>query len=134
MERALSAEIFWIELMIGRKARLANAQAFEGYVARQGERERLISGLEEMAGMEPAARVEAIAKGRPARWGAPWTKREEQTLWKLAGEGRSAAEIADELGRTIGGVEARLGTQPSKSARERPSKRRRDRNGRITIH
>jgi hypothetical protein len=100
-ESALMAEIFWIEHFKGRGARLMNAQGFSGYVAREGERQRL----------------EAVANGRPLRQGRSWTKRDDALLAKLDREGKSAAEIADALKRTIGGIEARLARDTNVNAR-----------------
>lgn len=118
-ERALMAEIFWIELMAARGAPLTNCQNYGGYVERQAERARLGSDLEVLAGID-SDRLEAVANGRPARWGMSWTRREEETLRKMAAEGKSAAEIADALQRTIGGVETRLtGVAPASKRRER---------------
>jgi hypothetical protein len=109
-EAAQMAEIFWIELFKARGARLMNAQGFAGYVARADKRERLKEGLAELSGVTAVecAQLEGVAKGRPARWGRPWSRNDEVLLHKLAREGKSAAEIADRLNRTIGGVETRL--------------------------
>lgn len=122
-ERALMAEIFWIELMSARGAPLTNCQNYGGYVEREAERGRLGNDLEVLAGIDPD-RLEAVANGRPSRWGMSWTRREEETLRKMAAEGKSAAEIADRLQRTIGGVETRLtGVAPAANrGRGRPKR------------
>lgn len=108
-DAALMAEIFWIEHFKGRGARLMNAQAFAGYVERDSERQRLEKGAGRKARADKRTeRLEAIANGRPSRRGRAWTKRDDALLAKLDREGKSAAEMADALNRTIGGIEARL--------------------------
>lgn len=121
---ALMAEIFWIEQFKRAGVRLMNAQGFPGYVARAEERGRLKDGLEGLAGLRSteSIHIEAVATGRPSRWGQAWSRKELTELTRLAGEGLSPAEIADQLGRTIAGVETRLGTrapQPKKSITKR---------------
>lgn len=127
-EAALMAEISWIVHFKGRGARLMNAQGFSGYAEREKERKR----LEKSVGRKPRPnkrmeRLEAIANGRPSRRGRAWTKRDDALLAKLDRGGKSAAEMADALKRTIGGIEARLamfearGAPPSSSAPDQGS-------------
>lgn len=132
-EAALMAEIFWIELLRGRGTPLTNAQAFAGYVARGEARLELADGLGGLAGVKyDPDRLESVANGRPSRRGYSWTRKEDDLLTKLMGEGRSLAEIADRLGRTMGGVEARIaGRSPGKaSGRHHP----RCKPSKITMH
>jgi len=132
-EAALSAEIFWIELFKARGAQLMNAQGFAGYVARDEERRRLKVGLGDLAGIKFGSdQLLDIANGRPARRGHSWMRKEDDLLTRMVAEGRSLAEMADRLGRTIGAVEARLAGRAPKSERGQIKARRRRRG--ITIH
>lgn len=108
-EAALMAEIFWIEHFKGRGAGLMNAQGFSGYGERDSERQRLEGDVgRKSRANHRIKRLEAIANGRPRRRGRTWTTRDDALLAKLEREGKSAAEMADALNRTIGGIEARL--------------------------
>jgi len=114
-DAALMAEIFWIEHFKGRGARLLNAQGFTGYQERHGERQRLKQGVGQTSrAKKQTKRLEAVANGRPSRRGRSWTKRDDALLVKLDRDGKSVAEIADALGRTIGGIEARLAGRDAK--------------------
>ncbi len=59
-ETALRAEIFWIELMLGRGIALLNSQAFTGYMDRKAKRRSETTRLRRMQ------RLRAIANGRTA--------------------------------------------------------------------
>ena len=59
-ETALRAEIFWIELMLGRGIDLVNSQAFNGYHDRQSKRRAETAKLSRMQ------RLRALANGRTA--------------------------------------------------------------------
>lgn len=101
---ALMAEVFWIDLLSGRGAALANNQAFDGYSARAGEKRRLREELGAETRMEQLA---AIANGRPVREGRRWSRKEDQMMRRLKREGKSDFEIADQLSRSVGAIEAR---------------------------
>lgn len=114
-DAALMAEIFWIEHFKGRGAHLLNAQGFSGYQEREGERRRLEQGSGQMArAKKRTKRLEAVANGRPSRRGRSWSKRDDALLAKLDEEGKCVAEMADALGRTIGGIEARLAARDAR--------------------
>jgi hypothetical protein len=98
------AEVFWIDLLSGRGAALANNQAFDGYSARAGEKRRLREELGAETRMEQLA---AIANGRPVREGRRWSRKEDQMMRRLKREGKSDFEIADQLSRSVGAIEAR---------------------------
>lgn len=102
---ALMAEVFWIELFMSRGAGLTNSQAFEGYEARAEEKRRLREGLGAGTRMEPLV---LVANGRPLREGRRWSRKEDQMMRRLKREGKSDLEIADQLGRSVGAIEARL--------------------------
>ncbi|OYW53775.1 MAG: hypothetical protein B7Z29_15110 [Hyphomicrobium sp. 12-62-95] len=102
-------EIVWIDLLSGRGAALTNNQAFDGYSARAGEKRRLRGELGAGTRMEQLA---AIANGRPVREGRRWSRKEDQMMRRLKREGKSDYEIADQLSRSVGAIEARL-TQKS---------------------
>ncbi len=59
-ETALRAEIFWIELMLGRGIALLNSQAFTGFLDRRTKRRSETTKLRRMK------RLRAIANGRTA--------------------------------------------------------------------
>lgn len=50
----------------------------------------------------------AIANGRPVREGRRWSRKEDQMMRRLKREGKSDFEIADQLSRSVGAIEARL--------------------------
>ncbi|MBN8912729.1 MAG: GIY-YIG nuclease family protein [Rhizobiales bacterium] len=102
---ALMAEVFWIDLLSGRGVALTNNQAFDGYSARAEEKRRLREELGAGTRMEQLA---AIANGRPVREGRRWSRKEDQMMRRLKREGKSELEIADELSRSVGAIEARL--------------------------
>lgn len=97
---ALMAEIFWIELMKARGIELANAQAFGGYVERGRARRNSRRDLSTMQ----AARIAAIANGKPARDTAPWTERDIARLKGMVASGMELAAIADALARSPGSI------------------------------
>lgn len=103
---ALSAEIFWIELMKARGATLLNAQGVGGYVERGHKRRRLAGELENMtlaraAGGEvsSAATLEDVANGRSVRTHEAWSKLEERRLMGMIKARMSLAAMADALER-----------------------------------
>lgn len=107
---ALMAEIFWIDLFGGRGVALANTQAFEGYGARAEEKRRL---RQELGAGTRIEQLVAIANGRPVREGRRWSHREDQMMRRLRREGKSVHEIADQLSRSVGAIEARLAQKTS---------------------
>lgn len=109
---ALSAEIFWIDLLRSRGVSLANCQAFEGYQARAEEKARI---SEELAAGTRMEQLVAIANGRPVREGRRWSFKEDQMMRRMKREGRSPFEIADALNRSVGAIEERLKKAPPRS-------------------
>lgn len=125
---SLSAEVFWIEMLMGRGAKLLNAQATGGYEGRARTRGRLSRALAFLAAAtgqssgfltpamldrstdrKPATkRLRNIANGRPAKAYRPWTGRDEARLKGMIKAGMSAAAIADALERTMTEIEAKL--------------------------
>ena len=119
---ALSAEIFWIELLKSRGVELANAQNFEGYEARGQERRCRQSVLSQMQN----AKLRTIADGKPARETAAWTARDLARLRGMAREKMSLAAMADALERSIGAIRKKLtsldrGKQPTGQRHKRPT-------------
>lgn len=123
---SLSAEVFWIEMLMGRGARLLNAQATGGYEGRGKARGRLSRALAFLAAAtgqrvdggetlerKPRAktastRLRHIANGRPAKAYRPWTGRDEARLAGMIKAGMSSAAIADALERTLSEIDAKL--------------------------
>ncbi len=123
---SLSAEVFWIEMLMGRGAKLLNAQATGGYEGRTRTRGRLSRALAFLAAAtgqsnensqrperppdrkSGSKRLRNIANGRPAKAYRPWTGRDEARLNGMIKAGMSAAAIADALERTMTEIEAKL--------------------------
>lgn len=109
MTAALSAEIFWIELMTSRGADLLNAQSIGGYRARKSKRRALETDLAAMAGVKAdTAALQAIANVRPPRHGKPWSAQEQRRLVGMKKAGMSPEAMADALGRSLADVKRRL--------------------------
>lgn len=115
MAEALSAEIFWIELMKARGAELLNAQGVGGYVERGRRRKRLAVELQKMglakaAGGEGSGRatIEDIANGRSVRTREAWSKLEDRRLMGMVKSRMSLAAMADALERTPAEVRSRI--------------------------
>ncbi len=127
---SLSAEVFWIEMLMGRGAKLLNAQATGGYEARTRTRGRLSRALAFLAAAtgqgiasvtnpmqkpdrssdrkSASKRLRNIANGRPAKAYRPWTGRDEARLNGMIKAGMAAAAIADALEPTMTEIEAKL--------------------------
>lgn len=108
---ALTAEIFWIECLKARGNRLANAQAFDGYVQRAAERNRRTHDLSAMK----QAKLKAIADGKPARETRDWSERDVARLKGMIKSGMDIAAMADALQRSMGSVRKQLRTMRLKA-------------------
>jgi hypothetical protein len=126
---ALSAEIFWIELMKTRGAKLLNAQGIGGYVERGRLRRSFVSALAAMQAAKTADRtlpteatLEDIANGRSVRTREAWEARELARLKGMVRVRMSLPAIADALERAPAVILAKceeLGLKPRGSARRR---------------
>lgn len=102
---ALSAEIFWIELMKARGAELLNAQGVGGYVERGRRRNKLEADLKKMSLAKEAGEgaggvlLETIANGRSVRSGETWSELEVRRLKGMVKARMSLAAMADALER-----------------------------------
>ncbi len=103
---ALSAEIFWIELMKARGAALLNAQGVGGYVERDRVRESLAGQLGVMKRAKSAGEsgdrgvsLEDIANGRSVRTREDWTAHELSRLKGMTKARMNVSAIADALER-----------------------------------
>lgn len=109
MTAALSAEIFWIELMTSRGAELLNAQSIGGYRARKSRRRTLETDLAAMAVIKTdAAALKAVANARPPRQGKAWSAREQRRLAGMKKAGMSPEAMADALGRSLTDIKREL--------------------------
>lgn len=100
--QALSAEIFWIETMKSRGARLLNTQGVGGYVERERKRQKLIGELKDMATAKAASAdrlLETVANGRSLRAGKVWSKQDLRRLKGMVKARMSLAAMADALER-----------------------------------
>jgi predicted GIY-YIG superfamily endonuclease len=131
---ALSAEIFWIELMKARGAKLLNAQGIGGYVARGRLRRTFAGALKAMQAAKAAggtsrttATLEDIANGRSVRTNETWDAREIARLKGMVRVKMSLAAIADALERAptaILGKCSEIGLKPPGTTRRRRWKRK----------
>lgn len=103
---ALSAEIFWIEVMKARGAELLNAQGVGGYVQRGRLRRNFADALLSMQAamsVNPAecmtATLEDIANGRSVRTREPWGGHEVSRLKGMVRAKMKVQAIADVLER-----------------------------------
>lgn len=130
---ALSAEIFWIELMKARGAKLLNAQGIGGYVARGRLRRSFAAALAAMqaaktsvGALQTTATLEDIANGRSVRTHEAWTARELARLKGMVRVRMSLPAIADALERAPAAILSKcndLGLKPRGDARRRRRKR-----------
>lgn len=88
-ECAMRAEIFWIETLKARGARLTNAQAFSGYTDRRRARGRETSKLQRMK------RLRKLANGYPA---TGLDKRQQKRFQGMVDNGMKPAAISKILG------------------------------------
>lgn len=89
-EAALMAEMFWIETMKARGAKLSNSQAFNGYADRQHEKQARTKALEGLSKPKYSKdRLRHVANGRSYETGrqpegkkqrVTWTKRDDARL------------------------------------------------------
>lgn len=114
--RALSAEIFWIEVMKARGAELLNAQGVGGYVERGRLRRQFTGTLAAMAaakaestGDRTTATLEDIANGRSVRTREDWGLQEVRRLKGMVRVGMNALAIADALERAPAEIERKCG-------------------------
>ena len=107
---ALSAEIFWIELMKGRDVALLNAQGIGGYVERDRVRKALAGQLSSMERAksvgETGERGVALedANGRSVRTCEPWSPHEIRRLKGMLKARMSVSAISDALERAPGEI------------------------------
>ena len=94
---ALTAEIFWIDLLTCRGIRLLNSR---------GNREWLLR------------RAEALAKPRGRRHGRPWSEADEQDLIRYRGAGLDLAEMSLLLGRSERSVKLMIEKRSQTSRKE----------------
>ena len=109
---ALSAEIFWIEIMKARGAELLNAQGVGGYVERGRLRRKFSVALAAMmavkadsGGERTVATLEDIANGRSVRTREDWSYREVRRLKGMVRARMNALAIADALERAPAEIE-----------------------------
>ena len=102
---ALSAEIFWIEIMKARGAALLNAQGVGGYVERGKVRKAMAEKLEMMEQSKVASKamqratLEDVANGRSVRTFEEWSALEIRRLKGMAKANMSVSAMADALER-----------------------------------
>jgi len=120
LDQACMSEIFWLECMKARGAKLTNAQGFSGYVERSKERARQSRQLDDMRRTKSLSQtLQDVSNGVPARAGAEWTKRDLARLKGMRRSNFSPEFMADALERPLSDIKAKLKSIAGKSKRTR---------------
>ncbi len=121
-EAALMAEMFWIETMKARGAKLSNSQAFNGYADRQHEKQARTKALEGMTKPKyKKDRLRHLANGRTYQMGmrpkqkkhVSWTKRDDVRLAGMVKKNMPIEVMSKFLGHSETVIKAHLADQHS---------------------
>jgi len=121
------AEIFWIETLQSRGAKLTNAQATGGYVGRAKERKRMTAELDAMRDAKRPSRIlNDLSNGRPVRSYKPWTKLDVARLKGMKQKKCSPEYMADKLERSLTEINEKLKSLPGSGSSGARRRRRKD--------